>query len=60
MIGPTTSGSRVGVAATIDDKGNLANAGCATSDFGEGCRFVIGTVSRDGVKTVNGKALPKE
>jgi hypothetical protein len=32
----------------------------ATADFGPGFRYVIATVSREGVKKVNGKDLPKE
>jgi hypothetical protein len=32
----------------------------ATRDLRPGFRYVIATVSREGVKTVNGKQLPKE
>jgi hypothetical protein len=32
----------------------------ATRDLRPGFRYVIATVSRAGVKTVNGKKLPKE
>ena len=31
--------------------------GAATSDLAPGFRYVIATVSREGVKTVNGKEL---
>jgi hypothetical protein len=32
----------------------------ATRDLRPGFRYVITTVSREGVKTVNGQTLPKE
>jgi hypothetical protein len=54
-------GSKVNIAgATLDDKGNLNVLGLATSDFGPGFRYVLGVVSREGVKTVNKKDVPKE
>ena len=56
----TTSGSRLNLSARLDEKGNLEILGIATSDFGPGFRYVIGTVPREGVKTVNKKDLPKE
>jgi hypothetical protein len=57
MLVTTTVGSRVNVSATLDDKGNLQVLGMATSDFGTGFRYVLATVSREGVKKVNGKEL---
>jgi hypothetical protein len=56
----TTSGSKISIFANLDDKGNLEVGGLATRDFGEGFRYVIATVPREGVKTVNGKDLPAE
>jgi hypothetical protein len=56
----TTSGSRLNLMARLDDNGDLLMLGMGTLDFGEGFRYVIATVSRDGVKTVNKKALPAE
>ncbi len=53
----TTVGSRLNLSARLDDKGNLEVIGAATSDFGPGFRYVIATVSREGVKTVNGKEV---
>jgi hypothetical protein len=53
----TTVGSRLSLMPRLDDKGNLEVLGIATSDFGTGFRYVIATVSREGVKTVNGKEL---
>jgi hypothetical protein len=56
----TTSGSLLNLSARLDDKGNLQIIGFGTADFGPGFRYVIATVPRDGVKTVNKKELPKE
>jgi hypothetical protein len=58
LIG-TTSGSRLNLSATLDEKGDLKTIGFGTADLGEGFRYVIIVVSRGGVKTVNGKPLPK-
>jgi hypothetical protein len=60
IIITTTSGSKLRLSAGIDDKGNLEVLGMATRDLRPGFRYVIATVSREGVKTVNGKKLPKE
>ena len=56
----TTSGSKLSIFANLDDKGNLEVGGLGTRDFGEGFRYVIATVPREGVKTINGKDLPSE
>jgi hypothetical protein len=56
----TTSGSRLNLSARLDDKGDLQIIGFGTADFGPGFRYVLGTVPRAGVKTVNKKELPKE
>jgi hypothetical protein len=55
----TTSGSRINLSYKLSDKGNLQVLGVASSDFGEGFRYVIASVSNEGVKTVDGKELPK-
>jgi hypothetical protein len=55
----TTRGSKLNLSARLHDNGNLETLGFGTSDFGEGFRYVIGTVPRAGVKTVNKKELPK-
>jgi hypothetical protein len=60
VIVSTTSGSKISLKPSLDDKGNLSVLGMATADFGPGFRYVIATVSREGVKKVNGKDLPKE
>lgn len=45
--------------ANLDEKGNLEVLGFGTRDIRPGFRYVLATVSNDGVKTVNGKELPK-
>ena len=55
VIVSTTVGSRLSLSAKLDDKGNLEVLGLATRDLAPGFRYVIATVSREGVKTVNGK-----
>jgi hypothetical protein len=60
IIITTTSGSKLRLSASFDDKGNLEVLGMATRDLRPGFRYVIATVSRTGVKTVNGNKLPKE
>jgi hypothetical protein len=44
----------------LDEKGNLSVGSFGTRDIRPGFRYVLGAVSKDGVKTVNGKELPKE
>jgi hypothetical protein len=56
----TTSGSKLNIFASLDDKGNLEVGGLGTRDLVEGFRYVIATVPREGVKTINGKDLPAE
>jgi hypothetical protein len=54
-------GSKLNMAgANLDGKGNLEVLGLGTRDIRAGFRYVLGVVSRDGVKTVNKKDLPKE
>jgi hypothetical protein len=60
VVVAVTSGSRLRLSATLDDKGNLQVLGLGTRDLVPGFRYVIATVSKEGVKTVNGKDLPKE
>lgn len=52
-----TRGSILRFGATLDRKGNLQVMGMATKDLRPGFRYVIAVVSREGVKTVNGKKL---
>jgi hypothetical protein len=55
----TSVGSRLEMNASLDDKGDLKALGFGTRDLRPGFRYVILSVPREGVKTVNGKALPK-
>jgi hypothetical protein len=56
----TTRGSRLTLALTLDDKGDLRIGGIATRDLRPGFRYILATVRKEGVKTINGKELPKE
>ena len=60
LVVATTVGSKLNLSTKLDDKGDLKILGLATRDFGEGFRYSIKSVSKEGVKTVNGKELPKE
>jgi hypothetical protein len=53
----TTRGSILRLTPTLDDKGDLKVMGVATMDLRPGFRYVIAQVSREGVKTVNGREL---
>jgi hypothetical protein len=53
----TTRGSILRFGATLDKKGNLQIVSMATKDLRPGFRYVIAVVSREEVKTVNGKKL---
>jgi hypothetical protein len=57
VIVATTVGSRLSLSARLNDQGNLEVLGIATRDIRPGFRYVLATVSREGVKTVNGKEL---
>jgi hypothetical protein len=46
--------------ATLDDKGDLTVLGFGSRDLRPGFRYVLGVVSKEGVKTVNKKKLPTE
>lgn len=54
-----TRGSRLTLNASLDEQGNLRTIGLATRDLRPGFRYVIISVPKEGVKTVNGKELPK-
>jgi hypothetical protein len=56
----TTRGSKLRLAAALDEKGNLMVGGLGALDLAPGFRYVLATVSKEGVKKVNGKELPKE
>ena len=54
-----TQGSKLTLGAALDEKGDLKALGIATADLGKGFRYVIISVPKEGVRTVNGKELPK-
>ena len=54
-----TGGSRLTLRASLDEKGDLKALGLATRDLRKGFRYAIISVPKEGVKTVNGKELPK-
>ena len=56
----TTQGSKLRLSVALDDHGNLKVLGLATRDLHPGFRYVIGVLSRTGVKTVNGKEIPNQ
>jgi hypothetical protein len=61
VVAVYSPGSRLNLArATLDDQGDLKVVGLGTRDIRPGFRYVLGVVSREGVKTVNKKALPKQ
>jgi hypothetical protein len=61
VVVATSVGSKLNMGgAKLDDKGNLDVLAFGTLDIRPGFRYVMGTVSREGIKTVNKKELPKE
>jgi hypothetical protein len=56
----TTVGSKLNVTTKLGDNGDLKVLALATRDLRPGFRYQIVLVPRDGVKTVNGKELPKD
>jgi hypothetical protein len=60
LVVATTVGSKLNLSPRLDDKGDLKVLALATRDLRPGFRYAIKSVSKEGVKTVNGKALPKE
>ena len=53
----TSQRSSLRLAASLDKMGNLVVMGLASRDLRPGFRYVIALVSREGVKTINGKEL---
>ena len=61
IVAAYSVGSRLTITgAQLDDAGNLQVLAISSADFGTGFRYVLGVVSKEGVKTVNKKELPKE
>lgn len=59
IVVATTVGSRLNLKPTLKD-GDLKALAIATRDLRPGFRYAIQTFKKEGVKTVNGKELPKE
>lgn len=59
IVVQTTRGSSMSTTMTNND-GNLQIRTITTKDLRPGFRYVIMVIKNDGVKTVNGKELPKE
>lgn len=55
----TTRGSLLQPIITLDDQRNLTMGGLASRDFGQGFRYVLAQIPRDGIKSIHGKPLPK-
>ncbi len=60
VIVQTTVGSQIRPRITLDDQGDLKVVSLATKDLRPGFRYVMVSVSREGVKSVNGKKLDDE
>ena len=60
LVVATTVGSRLNLDTKLDEKGDLKVLALATRDLRPGFRYAIKSVGKEGVKTVNGKELPKE
>jgi hypothetical protein len=61
VVAVYSPGSGLNIAgANLDENGNLEVIGFGTRDIRAGFRYVLGTVSKAGVKTVNGKELPRD
>lgn len=60
VVVTTSRGSLLRLMPSLDAQGDLRLVGMGTRDLRPGFRYVIATVSREGVKTANGLALPKE
>jgi hypothetical protein len=60
VVAVYSGGSKLNMAgANLDDQGNLTVLGFGTRDLRPGFRFVLGVVSRDGIKSVNKRTLPE-
>jgi hypothetical protein len=55
----TTRGGRLSLNASLEENGNLKALAIATRDLRPGFRYVILSVPKKGIKTVNGKELPE-
>ena len=60
VVAAYTRGGRINMSGATLNDGDLTVLAIATRDLRPGFRYALGVVSKDGVKTVNKKALPQE
>jgi hypothetical protein len=60
LVVATTRGGMLDLRTRLDDRGDLRVLALATRDRQPGFRYAIKSAGREGLKTVNGKELPKE
>lgn len=60
VIVATSQGSGLTLTTELNEKGDLLVKGVATADLRPGFRYALKRVDRAGVKTINGKPVPKE
>jgi len=56
----TSQGSTVKLTTALDNKGDLAVKVVGTADLRPGFRYAFQRLDRAGIKTISGKAVPKE
>ncbi|MFM8891506.1 MAG: cytochrome P460 family protein [Planctomycetia bacterium] len=59
VIVATTKGSTLRLSASLADDGDVTALGAASRDFAPGFRYVVMSVPRSGIKTVNRRELPR-
>jgi hypothetical protein len=59
LVVATTVGSRLNLNPMVKD-GDLKTIAISTRDLRPGFRYAIQSISKEGIKTVDGKELPKE
>lgn len=57
LVATATGPNRVAMSASLDDKGDLRVRSRATLIGGRGFGYAIATISRRGIKSINGKPL---
>ncbi len=60
LVMGTWKGSSFSITPTVDSEGDLKITSFGTKDLRPGFRWKVLSLPRDGIKTTQGKALPKE
>ncbi len=60
VVVATSQGSSLNLTTKLSDSGDLTTTVIATADLQPGFRYALKRVERKGIKTVNGKPLPKD